>query len=189
MLTACVDTYLRKCKIGDWLYLEHVKEIPWSNHETFHKSVCRIDFVNVEPPLGRVDKNYFLSDGNYKDIIGRDDRKLEARAFFTSNIRYLQRITKQQAWRLFRYMLPDMDEDVEELDTEDDSEEDILGQQEQEEEEEEEDEEDLRDTDEEGVHDLEEQEEQEEDLGDTDEEDVHDQEEHEEEDLGYDEEE
>ena len=184
MLTACVDTYLRKCKIGDWLYLEHVKEIPWSNHETFHKSVCRIDFVNVEPPLGRVDKNYFLSDGNYKDIIGRDDRKLEARAFFTSNIRYLQRITKQQAWRLFRYMLPDMDEDVEELDTEDDSEEDILGQQEQEEEEE-----DLRDTDEEGVHDLEEQEEQEEDLGDTDEEDVHDQEEHEEEDLGYDEEE
>jgi hypothetical protein len=140
----------------------------------------------VEPPLGRVDKNYFLSDGNYKDIIGRDDRKLEARAFFTSNIRYLQRITKQQAWRLFRYMLPDMDEDVEELDTEDDSEEDILGQQEQEEEEEEE---DLRDTDEEGVHDLEEQEEQEEDLGDTDEEDVHDQEEHEEEDLGYDEEE
>lgn len=83
-------------------------------------------------------------------------------------------------------MLPDMDEDVEELDTEDDSEEDILGQQEQEEEEEEE---DLRDTDEEGVHDLEEQEEQEEDLGDTDEEDVHDQEEHEEEDLGYDEEE
>jgi hypothetical protein len=166
--------------------LEHVKEIPWSNHETFHKSVCRIDFVNVEPPLGRVDKNYFLSDGNYKDIIGRDDRKLEARAFFRSNIRYLQRITKQQAWRLFRYMLPDMDEDVEELDTEDDSEEDILGQQEQEEEEEEE---DLRDTDEEGVHDLEEQEEQEEDLGDTDEEDVHDQEEHEEEDLGYDEEE